>query len=112
MVYASYTQDAENMVEYNLQFITKFFYFALGSLVGNVMVGVGLSRSGCNLGAKVRTVAFRAMLQRSMGWFDHPDNTTGELTTLLGADAEAIEGLTGLPLGFRIRALTSIVSAC
>mmetsp|Transcript_2573 Transcript_2573/g.6073 ORF Transcript_2573/g.6073 Transcript_2573/m.6073 type:complete len:1406 (-) Transcript_2573:56-4273(-) len=105
-----YTQDAENMVEYNLQFISKFFYFALGSLVGNLMVGVGLSRSGCNLGARVRTVAFRAMLQRSMGWFDHPDNTTGELTTILGAGAEAVEGLTGLPLGFRIRALTSIVT--
>ena len=50
------------------------------------------------------------MLKRSMGWYDLPENTTGELTTILGADIEAVEGLTGLPLGYRIRVCASLIA--
>ncbi|KAL7533771.1 hypothetical protein ACHAXR_008989 [Thalassiosira sp. AJA248-18] len=105
-----YTADPEEMVEVNRPFIMKFLYFALASLVGNVMVGYGLSRSGSNLGAKLRNLAFSSMLKRSMGWFDLPENTTGELTSILGGDVEAVETLTGLPLGYRLRVLTSLIS--
>lgn len=45
-----------------------------------------------------------------MGWFDSPENTTGEMTAILGADIEAVEGLTGLPLGYRVRTLTSLIT--
>jgi len=93
-----------------MEYITKFLWFALASLVVNCMVGYGLSRSGNNLGAKLRKLAFRSMLQRSMGWFDLSENTTGELTTILGADVEAVEGLVGLPLGYRVRVLTSVIT--
>mmetsp|Transcript_15434 Transcript_15434/g.32636 ORF Transcript_15434/g.32636 Transcript_15434/m.32636 type:complete len:1373 (-) Transcript_15434:205-4323(-) len=105
-----YIVDADEMVETNRPYIAKFLYFALASLIGNTMVGFGLSRSGSNLGAKLRNLSFSAMMKRSMGWFDLPDNTTGELTTILGADIEAVEGLTGLPLGHRVRVLTSLVT--
>lgn len=103
-----YTASPDEMLEKNLRFIALFYIFALASLVGNVMVGIGLSRSGSNLGARLRSSSFRCMLKRSMGWFD--DNTVGELTTILGADVEAAEGLVGLPLGFRVRVLTSLVT--
>eukprot|EP00984_Skeletonema_dohrnii_P003923 scaffold1350_cov137-Skeletonema_dohrnii-CCMP3373.AAC.3 len=103
-----YTVDQDSMVERNTRFITLFYLFALASLVGNVMVGIGLSRSGSNLGARLRSTSFRCMLTRSMGWFD--ENTVGELTTVLGADVESAEGLVGLPLGFRVRVLTSLVT--
>lgn len=105
-----YIVDADEMVEQNIPFIIKFLWFALASLVGNCMVGIGLSRSGSNLGAKMRNLAFGSMLKRSMGWFDLPENTTGELTTILGADIEAVETLTGLPLGYRVRVLVSVVT--
>merc|ERR1719203_462123 len=72
-----YIYDADQMVEKNIPYIIKFLYFALASLVGNVMVGYGLSRSGSNLGAKMRHLAFGSMLKRSMGWFDLPNNTIG-----------------------------------
>lgn len=64
--------------------------------------------------------------------FDLPENTTGELTAILGADIEAVEvrcllaayyhtfyafannfnyqGLVGLPLGYRVRILTSLLT--
>jgi len=103
-----YTVDQDSMLERNTRFITLFYLFALASLVGNVMVGIGLSRSGSNLGARLRSTSFRCMLKRSMGWFD--ENTVGELTTVLGADVESAEGLVGLPLGFRVRVLTSLVT--
>ena len=103
-----YTVDQKEMLERNLRFISFFFIFALASLIGNVMVGIGLSRSGSNLGVRLRSTSFKCMLKKSMGWFD--ENTVGELTTILGADVEAAEGLVGLPLGFRIRVLSSLVT--
>jgi len=105
-----YIVDADEMVKTNVPTISKFLYFAIASLVGNVMVGFGLSRSGSKLGAKLRNLAFSSMMKKSMGWFDMPENTTGELTTILGADIEAVEGLTGLPLGHRVRVLTSLLT--
>jgi len=103
-----YVVDAEEMLTRNIRYISFFYIFAIASWVGNVMVGFGLSRSGSNLGARLRSTSFRSMLQRSMGWFD--ENTVGELTTILGADVESVEGLVGLPLGFRVRVLSSLIT--
>ncbi|KAL7518514.1 hypothetical protein ACHAWX_003334 [Stephanocyclus meneghinianus] len=105
-----YVVPTDDLLEVNLQYIYKFLYFALASLIANLMVGIGLSRSGCNLGKKLRNMAFSAMLERSLGWFDDTQNTTGDLTTILSADVEAVESLTGFPLGFRVRVLTSILT--
>ena len=105
-----YVVPVDEMLEVNLRIIYQFLYFALGSFVANFMVGFGLSRSGSNLGKKLRKTAFSSMLERSMGWYDEAEHTTGELTTILSADVEAVESLTGLPLGFRLRVLSSIVT--
>jgi len=105
-----YVIDPNEMVETNRPLIGTFLYFALASLIGNAMVGAGLSRSGSKLGAKLRNLSFSSMMKRSMGWFDLPENTTGELTTILGGDIEAVEGLTGMPLGHRVRVLTSLIT--
>ena len=82
-----YTVDSDQMKEASWVWISKFLYFALASLVGNCMVGIGLSRSGSNLGAKLRNLSFSAMMKKSMGWFDLAENSTGELTSILGGDA-------------------------
>ncbi|KAL7540275.1 hypothetical protein ACHAWF_006635, partial [Thalassiosira exigua] len=105
-----YVVDPNEMIKENRPYIANFLYFAIAALLGNVMAGVGLARSGSRLGAKLRNLAFGSMLKRSMGWFDLPENTTGELTSILGADIEAVEGLTGLPLGYRVRVLTSVIT--
>lgn len=105
-----YVVPVDQMLEVNLAIIYQFLWFAIASLVANLMVGIGLSRSGSNLGKKLRNVAFSSMLQRSMGWYDEAEHSTGELTTLLSADVEAVESLTGLPLGFRVRVLSSILT--
>lgn len=121
------------MLQANKEFIVKFFYFALAALVGNMMVGYGLGRSGNKLAQKLRIKSFGSMMNRSMGWFDLPEHTTGDLTSILGADVEAVsvrllttpslayppmlifssfhpQGLVGLPLGYRVRALVSLLT--
>ena len=105
-----YSEDPDEMVADNLTHITKFMYFALASLVGNCMIGYGLANSGSKLGAKLRSLSFGSMLKHSMGWFDLPENSTGELTNILGAEVESVEALVGLPLGFRVRVLTSVIT--
>jgi ATP-binding cassette subfamily B (MDR/TAP) protein 1 len=105
-----YSEDPDEMVADNLTHITKFMYFALASLVGNCMIGYGLANSGSKLGAKLRSLSFGSMLKHSMGWFDLPENSTGELTNILGAEVESVEALFGLPLGFRVRVLTSVIT--
>ncbi|KAL3936995.1 MAG: hypothetical protein SGARI_002326, partial [Bacillariaceae sp.] len=106
-----YTVDADDLVDETLKFIYPFAYaFATAALIGNIFVGCGLSRSGNRLGNNFRRLAFGAMLKRSMGWFDAPDRTVGELTTILGADAESTMRLTGWQLGYRVRVLSSITT--
>jgi len=74
-------------------------------ILGNIFVGVGLSRSN-----KLRKLAFSAMLKRSMGWFEDGKNTTGELTTILGADTEISMSLAGWEMGYRVRVLSALVA--
>jgi len=105
-----YTQEPENIISANLFWIYLFFAWAGIALVGNIMIGVGLSRSGFRLGNKFRKDGFSSMLKRSMGWFDVPEHSTGDLTTLLGADAESTMALTGLQLGYRVRVMSSIIT--
>eukprot|EP00529_Nitzschia_sp_RCC80_P006757 CAMPEP_0113456924 /NCGR_PEP_ID=MMETSP0014_2-20120614/9140_1 /TAXON_ID=2857 /ORGANISM="Nitzschia sp." /LENGTH=1428 /DNA_ID=CAMNT_0000348397 /DNA_START=343 /DNA_END=4629 /DNA_ORIENTATION=- /assembly_acc=CAM_ASM_000159 len=105
-----YTQEKENIISENLFWIYLFFAWAGIALIGNMMIGVGLSRSGFRLGNKFRKDGFSSMLKRSMGWFDVPEHSTGDLTTLLGADAESTMALTGLQLGYRVRVMSSIIT--
>ena len=53
---------------------------------------------------------FLPCLNAVWAWFDDVQNTTGELATILSADVEAVESLTGFPLEFGVRVLTSILT--
>jgi ATP-binding cassette, subfamily B (MDR/TAP), member 1 len=104
-----YTVDEDEMLEENLKWILPFAYaFATAALIGNTLIGFGLSRSGNRLGNSFRKLAFAEMLKRSIGWFDDPAHTVGELTTILGADAESTMRLTGWQMGYRVRVFSSI----
>mmetsp|Transcript_84198 Transcript_84198/g.126234 ORF Transcript_84198/g.126234 Transcript_84198/m.126234 type:complete len:1341 (+) Transcript_84198:186-4208(+) len=105
-----YTVAPEDMLEANRQWINLFLAFAIASLVGNILIGIGFARSETRLAGKMRRKAFASILRRGIGWFDEPENTTGELTTLLAADAEGVAALMGLPLGNKVRVLSSITA--
>ena len=105
-----YTVRRNELIEVNREWIFLFYYFAAATLLGNILVGIGLSRSGNRLRNKLRKLAFAGMLKRNMGWFDDPDHTTGELTTILGADAEVSMSLTGWQMGYRTRVYSALIA--
>ena len=82
----------------------------MSSTMAPCMAGIGLANGGNNLVAKLCNLSFRLMLKHSMGWFDIPEHSTGELINFLGADCELVEGLVGLSLGFCVRVLTSVIT--
>lgn len=47
-------------------------------------------------------------MRHSIGWFDFPEHATGELTTRLEEDAEAVSNVTGWQQGQRIQTFTCL----
>jgi ABC-type multidrug transport system fused ATPase/permease subunit len=105
-----YIVEAEDMREANLPWSLGFLALAGASLIGNTMVGVAFAICGYRLTRRLRTLAFEAIIRRNVGWFDFPEHSTGELTTRLEADAEAVAKVTGWQLGYRIRIFSSMVA--
>jgi len=105
-----YTVEPEDMAEENLKWTLLFLALAGASVVGNLMVGVGLSVSGHRLARRMRVMAFTSIVRRNMGWFDFPEHSTGELTTRLAADAEEVANVTGWQLGYTVRMFSSLLT--
>ena len=55
-------------------------------------------------------MAFESIVRKHIGWFDDPEHSTGELTTRLEGDAEAVSKTTGFQLGYRIRIFSSLLT--
>jgi ABC-type multidrug transport system fused ATPase/permease subunit len=56
--------------------------------------------SGENLTKRLRSKGFKAMLSQDVAWFDDKDNNVGTLTTRLAVEAAAVQGATGVRIGF------------
>jgi ATP-binding cassette subfamily B (MDR/TAP) protein 1 len=48
---------------------------------------------------RVREKSFKTMLRQEIAWFDHEENSTGALTSLLSTDSTHLAGLSGSTLG-------------
>lgn len=55
--------------------------------------------AGENLTKRIRSQAFKTILTQEVGWFDHPDNNVGTLTTRLAVEAAAVQGALGIRIG-------------
>lgn len=64
--------------------------------------------SGENLTKRMRAKAFKSMLSQEIGWFDDKDNNVGVLTTKLAVEASAVQGATGVRLGFVLQVLGNL----
>lgn len=49
--------------------------------------------AGERLTMRLRKMAFAAMLQQEIGWFDLPENSTGALCARLSTDAANVQGV-------------------
>ncbi|KAL1778304.1 phosphatidylcholine translocator ABCB4 isoform X1 [Sigmodon hispidus] len=70
--------------------ILSFFTFFLQ--------GFTFGKAGEILTTRLRSMAFKAMLQQDMSWFDDYKNSTGALSTRLATDAAQVQGATGTRL--------------
>jgi ABC transporter transmembrane region len=102
-------EDVEQMRSENRIFSLYFFILAGASLIGNLALG-SFAVSGCRLTRRMRVKVFEKMMRQSMGWFDLPIHSAGELTTRLEEDAEAVANVTGYQLGQRIQITASLLA--
>ncbi|XP_075965014.1 ATP-dependent translocase ABCB1 [Anarhichas minor] len=78
------------------------FYSLMFVVIGVVtfitmfLQGFCFGKSGEILTLKLRRDAFTAMMRQDLGWFDHPNNSVGALTTRLATDAAQVQGATGV----------------
>ncbi|XP_078320716.1 ATP-dependent translocase ABCB1 isoform X3 [Crassostrea virginica] len=67
--------------------------------------------SGEHLTARLRRLAFKAMLRQDISWFDDHKNTTGALTTRLATDASQVQGISGARMGSIVQSIANLGTA-
>jgi ATP-binding cassette subfamily B (MDR/TAP) protein 1 len=105
-----YTVDPSELRAVNGRITMGFVALALGSFVFNLFLGCGFSVSGFRLTRRMRALAFDAIVRHSMGWFDRPEHSTGELTTRLEEDCGAVSKVTGWALGYKVRVIATLMT--
>jgi ATP-binding cassette subfamily B (MDR/TAP) protein 1 len=105
-----YTESAANMRLLNYRFAFGFLGLALMALVGHVAFGCCFSVAGYRLTRRMRTMSFEAIVRHSMGWFDVPEHSVGELSARLEEDADAVSKVTGWSLGYRIQVVATLAA--
>ena len=90
----------------------SLLFFVIGiitSLVTTIQK-ITLIIAGENLTIRLRTLAFGAILNQEIGWFDDDDNAVGALCTRLSADASSVEGATGSRISVVVQSLSILIS--
>ena len=64
--------------------------------------------SGEALTKRLRSKAFRAILDQEMGYFDEEGQSTGALCTRLGTEASAVQGASGVQFGLILQNIFSL----
>jgi ATP-binding cassette subfamily B (MDR/TAP) protein 1 len=95
--------DPDVMRETNFRLSLWFMMLAFMNLLANISMGIGFGVSGFRLTRRMRVLAFERIVRHSMGWFDFPEHSTGELTTRLEEDSEAVSNVTGWQQGQRLQ---------
>ncbi|XP_073754676.1 ATP-binding cassette sub-family B member 5 isoform X2 [Callorhinus ursinus] len=81
--------------------IYSMIFVILGVIcfVSYFIQGLFYGRAGEILTMRLRHLAFKAMLNQDISWFDDKENSTGALTTILAIDIAQIQGATGSRVG-------------
>ena len=57
----------------------------------------------------VRADLYEAIIKKQVAWFDKPENTPGQLTTVLAADVQSLNGVSAESLGTQLEAFFGLV---
>jgi ABC-type multidrug transport system fused ATPase/permease subunit len=93
-----YDDQKEGITLYCLLFVA----FGIVSFIGYLLQGSMFGFSGENLTRRLRSLTFEKMLAQEVAWFDSPTNDVGTLSTRLAVDAAAVQGATGIRIGFML----------
>lgn len=102
--------DAEQMRQTNYALSWWFLLLAALSFLGNIFMGIGFGVSGSRLTKRMRVLVFDKLMRMPMGWFDYPEHSTGELTTMLEEDSELVSNVTGLSQGQRVQVFSCLAA--
>lgn len=69
-----------------------FVAIAIGSVIINTLQGWCFGVMGCRLARRVRVMFLGAVLRQEQGWFDSPENNSGEIMSRLSTDVSALRG--------------------
>ncbi|XP_056375087.1 ATP-dependent translocase ABCB1-like isoform X3 [Hyla sarda] len=92
-------------------FSLLFLGLGLVAFFSFFLQGFTFGKAGEILTKRLRLLAFKAMLRQEIGWFDHPKNSTGALSTRLATEASQIQGATGAQLAMFCQNIANIVTA-
>ncbi|XP_067042217.1 ATP-dependent translocase ABCB1-like [Acropora muricata] len=102
--------DNEKMKKESEFWSLMFLAIGAASFLAQLMQGAMFAKSGELLTARLRRMAFAAMLKQEMAYFDDPLHSTGALTTALSTHASAVQGATGMRLGQIAMSLSTTVA--
>nr|QUF59434.1 ATP-binding cassette transporter Abcb1-1 [Brachionus angularis] len=85
-----------------------FAVFGVVTFISNLLQSSMFGLSGENLTKRLRSKGFETMLKQEIGWFDDADNNVGKLCTRLAVEAAAVQGATGVRIGFMLMNLGNL----
>lgn len=86
------------------------FLLAWVILIAYLVQNLSFAYASSRLVARVRSVAFAAILRQDMAFFARPGNSSGELTAFLSVQANRMNGLSGAILGNVLGSVFAVVA--
>ncbi|XP_068971412.1 multidrug resistance protein homolog 49 isoform X1 [Bombus flavifrons] len=102
-------QDDEEVRNESVKFSILFLVVGVVTGVGTFLQMYMFGLAGVRMTARIRKMAFTAMLRQEMGWYDEDTNSVGALCARLSTDAGAVQGATGTRVGAILQALSTLV---
>eukprot|EP00735_Rhodelphis_limneticus_P009654 TRINITY_DN2844_c0_g1::TRINITY_DN2844_c0_g1_i1::g.6165::m.6165 TRINITY_DN2844_c0_g1::TRINITY_DN2844_c0_g1_i1::g.6165 ORF type:complete len:1343 (+),score=403.88,sp/Q54BT3/ABCB2_DICDI/42.51/0.0,sp/Q54BT3/ABCB2_DICDI/40.60/8e-137,ABC_membrane/PF00664.18/1.2e-55,ABC_membrane/PF00664.18/1.4e-47,ABC_tran/PF00005.22/4.1e-35,ABC_tran/PF00005.22/1.1e-33,SMC_N/PF02463.14/5.2e-05,SMC_N/PF02463.14/38,SMC_N/PF02463.14/6.6e-05,AAA_21/PF13304.1/0.0078,AAA_21/PF13304.1/3.1,AAA_21/PF13304.1/0.0024,ABC_ATPase/PF len=72
-----------------------FVGLAAGAFIGYFSTQWSFTVMGEYLTSRLRKMLFESITRQDIGWFDHPSQSTGSLTTALASDVSLVQGAVG-----------------
>lgn len=82
---------------------------AIGSVIINTLQGWCFGVMGCRLARRVRVMFLDAVLRQEQGWFDSPENNSGEVMSRLSTDVSALRGAVGDAVGAAAQNIAMVI---
>eukprot|EP00118_Oscarella_pearsei_P021466 m.241042 g.241042 ORF g.241042 m.241042 type:complete len:1331 (+) comp40199_c0_seq19:2286-6278(+) len=106
-----FSLDCDEMEAEVAVYAPVFFYIGIGSAIFEFSKSFFFGYAGEMVTARLRGLAFRAMLRQEMSWFDDKHHSTGALTTRLAKDASEVKGGLGFRLAVIVQLISTVVAA-